>query len=123
MDFRKLNSVTKAYVVRLPSIDEILSKLGKAKYISTFDLKSGFFNVPLDEKSKAYTSFTTLKGQFAFNRAPFGLGNSPSYFVKLMQLALDRLDEVCTFYADDVIVWSNSLEEHLKHINMLFERL
>ena len=123
VDFRKLNAVTKAYVVRLPTIDEILSKLGGAKYISTFDLKSGFFNVPLDKKSKEYTSFTTLKGQFAFNRAPFGLRNSPSYFVELMQLALDGLDEFCTFYVDDIIVWSNSLEEHLKHINMLFERL
>ena len=123
VDFRKLNAVTKAYVVRLPTIDEILSKLGGAKYISTFDLKSCFFNVPLDKKSKEYTSFTTLKGQFAFNRAPFGLRISPSYFVELMQLALDGLDEFCTFYVDDIIVWSNSLEEHLKHINMLFERL
>ena len=123
VDFRKLNAVTKAYVIRLPSIDEILSKLGGAKYISTFDVKSGFFNVPLDKKSREYTSFTTLKGQFAFNRAPFGLRNSPSYFVELMQLALDGLDDFCTFYVDDVIVWSSSLEEHLKHIDMLFKRL
>ena len=123
VDFRKLNAVTKAYVIRLPSIDEILSKLGGAKYISTFDLKSGFFNVPLNKKSREYTSFTTLKGQFAFNRAPFGLRNSPSYFVELMQLALDGLDDICTFYVDDVIVWSSSLEEHLKHIDMLFKRL
>ena len=57
VDFRKLNAVTKAYVVRLPTIDEILSKLGGAKYISTFDLKSGFFNVPLDKKIKRVHKF------------------------------------------------------------------
>ena len=123
VDFRRLNAVTKAYVVRLPSIDEILSKLGKAKYISTFDLKSGFFNVPIDKRSRGYTSFTTLKGQYSFNRAPFGLRNSPSYFVELMHKALDGLDDFCTFYVDDIILWSSSLVEHVKHIDMLFQRL
>ena len=123
VDFRKLNSVTKAYVIRLPCIDEILMKLSKAKFISTFDLKSGFFNVPIDPNSREYTGFSTLKGSYCFNRAPFGLRNSPSYFVELMQRALAGFDDFCSFYVDNIIVWSETLEEHISHINKLFERL
>ena len=123
IDFRRLNKITKPYVYPLPTIDQILGKLGGAQYISTFDLKSGFFAVGIEPSSRDYTAFTCARGQFHFCRAPFGLRNSPAWFCELMTLALDGLDDFCSFYMDDIVVWSKSLDEHIRHINQLFERI
>ena len=123
IDFRRLNKITKPYVYPLPTIDQILGKLGGAQYISTFDLKSGFFAVGIEPSSRDYTAFTCARGQFHFCRAPFGLRNSPAWFCELMTLALDGLDDFCSIYMDDIVVWSKSLDEHIRHINQLFERI
>ena len=123
IDFCRLNKITKPYVYPLPTIDQILGKLGGAQYISTFDLKSGFFAVGIEPSSRDYTAFTCARGQFHFCRAPFGLRNSPAWFCELMTLALDGLDDFCSFYMDDIVVWSKSLDEHIRHINQLSERI
>ena len=118
-----MNKITKPYVYPLPTIDQILGKLGGAQYISTFDLKSGFFAVGIKPSSRDYTAFTCASGQFPFCPAPFGLRNSPTWFCELMTSALDGLDDLCSFYMDDIVVWSKSLDEHIRHINQLFERI
>ena len=120
IDFRKLNSRTKPYVFPLAQIDDVLSKLGGANYISIFDLKSGFFAVGIEPSSRDYTAFSCSRGSFRFNRAPFGLRNSTSFFCEMMSLALDGLEDFCSFYMDDIIVWSKTLQEHIDHINKLF---
>ena len=77
----------------------------------------------IEPSSRDYTAFTCARGQFHFCRAPFGLKNSPAWFFELMTLALDGLDDFCSFYMDDIVVWSKSLDEHIRHINQLFERI
>ena len=81
------------------------------------------FAVGIEPSSRDYTAFTHARGQFHFCRAPFGLRNSPAWFCVLMTLALYGLDEFCSFYMDDIVVWSKSLDEHIRHINQLFERI
>ena len=80
IDFSRLNRITKPYVYPLPTIDQILGKLGGAQYISTFDLKSGIFVVDIEQSSRDYTTFSCARGQIHFCRATFGLRNSPAWF-------------------------------------------
>ena len=77
IDFRKLNEKSDLDAYPLLLIEDILDGLSKAKFFSTFDLSSGFCQIPLEESSKKYTAFSTQEGPFEFNRLPFGLKNSP----------------------------------------------
>ena len=84
VDFRRLNKITVKNCYPLPLIDDILALLGKAKYFTSLDLKSGYWQVAMDEKDKHKTAFTCHKGLFEFNVMPFGLSNAPAVFQELM---------------------------------------
>lgn len=124
IDYRKLNNITVKNSFPLPLIDDILARLGKAKYFSSLDLKSGYFQVLMDENSKELTTFSSsTKGLFQFNKMPFGLCNAPAVFQELMSIVLEGLTDFSVAYLDDVLIFSKTLEDHLKHINIIFERL
>ena len=89
--FRKLNQITKKNSYPLPLIDDILALLGKAKFFTSLDLKSGYWQVAMDEKDKEKTAFACHKGLFEFNVMPFGLSNAPAVFQELMSVELTRL--------------------------------
>ena len=71
VDFRRLNAMTKKDVYPLPRVDDILDTLGDAKYFTTLDLASGYWQVPLDDQSRPKTAFTTHQGLFEFVHMPF----------------------------------------------------
>ena len=110
IDFRRLNSLTKKDSHPLPRICETLDSLVGAAYFSTFDLTSGFWQVPMAEESKQFTAFTLgSMGLFECNRMPFGLCNTPVTFQRLMQNCLGELNlTYCLIYLDDVIVYSKT---------------
>lgn len=84
VDYRKLNSVTKKSTYPMTNIDDILMYLGGAKYFSTLDLFSGYWQVGIEEESKQFTAFTTPgEGLYEFNVLPFGLCNAPCLFQNL----------------------------------------
>jgi len=123
-DFRKLNAITKKNAWPLPRIDDILAKLGKAKYFTCLDLKSGYWQVKFASPEDAEkASFTTVNALFTWNVMPFGLCNAPSVFQHLMSEVLDGLDEFSCAYLDDILIYSSSLDEHLAHIQAVFDRL
>lgn len=122
VDFRQLNKITKKNSYPLPVIDEILALLGKAKYFTTLDLKSGYWQVAMDESDREKTAFTCHAGLFEFNVMPFGLANAPSMFQELMSEVLQGLD-FCFAYIDDILIHSSTLEEHFNHIEQVFGRL
>ena len=125
IDFRQLNAATVKDAHLLPRIDDLLDALHGAKWFSTLDLKSGYWQVPITEQDKAKTVFRTSSGQlFEFNQVPFGLCNAPATFSRLMDRLLAGLHwETCLFYLDDIIVFSSTWEEHLARLRKVFERL
>ena len=125
VDFRQLNAATVKDAHPLPQIDDLLDALHGAKWFSTLDLKSGYWQVPIAEQDKEKTAFRTSSGQlFEFNQVPFGLCNAPATFSRLMDRVLAGLHwETCLFYLDDIIVFSSTWEEHLARLREVFERL
>ena len=125
IDFRKLNSLTVKDSHLLPHICETLESLSGAAHYSTFDMNSGFWQVPMDEESKQYTAFTLgSMGLYECESMPFGLCNAPPTFQRLMQNCLGELNlTYCLIYLDDVIVFSNTPEEHLWRMHVIFDRL
>ena len=108
IDLRKLNSRTIKDGYALPRIDDTLDCLHGAKWFSTLDLKSGYWQVELEEEAKPLTAFTM--GPLAFwecERMPFGLTNAPATFQRLMESCLGELNlSWCIIYLDDIIVFS-----------------
>ena len=125
IDFRKLNSLTVKDSHPLPYICETLESLTGAAHFSTFDMNSGFWQVPMDEESKQYTAFTLgSMGLYECESMPFGLCNAPPTFQRLMQNCLGELNlTYCLIYLDDVIVFFDTPEEHLRRMRVLFDRL
>lgn len=124
IDFRKLNELTDQDAYPLPDIDDILSQLGNAKFFSALDLSSGFHQIPMEEKSKKYTAFSTPQGHYHYNRMPFGLKNAPATFQRMMDTALRGLiNKHCFVYLDDIIIFGQSIEEHNRNLAIVLQRL
>ena len=125
IDFRKLNSLTRKDSHPLPHIGETLDSLVGSAIYSTFNLTSGFWQVPMAEVSKHYTAFTLgSMGLFESDRMPFGLCNAPATFQRLMQNRLGELNlTYCLIYLDDIIVYSKDPEQHLARMSVVFEHL
>ena len=123
VDFRELNKITKPIAYPLPLIDDILAQLGNSKFFSCLDLRAGYWQVKMADEDKEKTAFTCHRGLFHFNVLPFGLTNAPSVFSLLMQTVLAGLEDFAIPYLDDVIIFSQSEEEHRAHLQAVFDRL
>jgi transposase InsO family protein len=125
IDFRKVNEVTRKDAYPLPFINVILDKLRRARYISTIDLKSGYWQVPLTPVSKPITAFTVpSRGLYQFRVMPFGLHSAPATFQRLMDRVIGpELDPYCFAYLDDIVVLGETFEQHLEVLQEVFRRL
>ena len=98
--------------------------LHKAKYITKIDCTSGYWQIPLDEKSRKLTAFTTRDGRWQYKSLPMGITNAAPTFQKNMEIMLTGLLwKCCIVYIDDIIIYSNSFEEHMQHLEQVLERL
>lgn len=123
VDYRKLNAVTQKDAHPLPYIQDIFDQVQGARIFSSLDLKSGYWQVPMSEKSIPLTAFTCHLGLFEFVRMPFGLTNAPAIFQRAMNRVLSGLiGRICMVYIDDVIIFSRSVEEHVTHLRAVFDR-
>ena len=114
--------MTKSDVFPLPRINDLLDQLGKSKYYTTLDLASGYWQIRVHANSQEKTAFATHQGLFEFRVMPFGVMNAPAVFQRLMQRVLSGLQFI-SVYLDDVIVYSETLAEHVNHLRKVFERL
>lgn len=121
VDFRKLNSISKPSAVPLPLINDILALLGKAKYFSTLDLRSGYWQVALDEADKEKAAFACHLVLFQFRVMPFGLANAPGICRQL--IVLGGCESFAIAYLDDILIFSETVEQHFFHLKQVLGRL
>ncbi|KAI5717968.1 hypothetical protein M8J77_014305 [Diaphorina citri] len=125
LDFRKLNNVTKKDAYPLPNMTSILDQLRSARYISKLDLTSAYWSIALDDDSCEKTAFAVPgRGLFEFVRMPFGLTNATASFQRLMDSLIGpELEPNVYSYLDDVIVVSDTIEQHLRLLETVLDRL
>ena len=127
MDFRKLNDLTIKDAFPLPRIDESLESLGTAKYFTSLDMGSAFWQVELTEDSIAKTAFITCDGLWEWTRMPFGLCNATATFQRLMSKVLknvsNRYGNLVLCYVDDILIATRTVEEHLQRLREVFQCL
>ena len=122
---RHLNSHTIKDAYSLLRIEESLDCLNSACIFTSLDLKSGYWQVEMDEKSIPYTAFTVgLLGFYECIYMPFGLTNAPTTFQRLMESCLGELHlQYCIIYLDDIIIFSKTPEEHLHRLKLVFQKI
>ena len=122
IDFHKLNNQTKKDAFPLPQMQETMESMVGARFFSTMDLKSGFWQVKMAKESLQYTAFTVgSMGVYEFLRMPYRLCNAPAMFQRLMQNCLGELNlTYALIYLDDVIVFSRTEEDHLHCLQVVF---
>ncbi|MCG7879381.1 MAG: RNase H-like domain-containing protein, partial [Candidatus Thiodiazotropha endolucinida] len=124
VDYRALNDATIKDAYPLPKIDETLDSLTGAKWFSTLDLYSGYWQVGVEPEDKPKTAFITRKGLFQFRVLPFGLCNAPATFERLMESVLAGLQwDICLIYLDDIITFGKTFEEAVENLEKVFDRL
>ena len=132
MDYRKVNQslVTagnnnNGKVVStfpLPKIQELLDRLNNCKYFSSLDLCSGYYHISLTKEAKKKTAFVTADGKYQWNVVLFGLATAVSTFQYLMSKVLTGFKNFAFMYLDDVLIFSETYEEHLHHSHLVFEK-
>lgn len=124
IDYRRLNTNTVKDPYQMPRIDDIIDDIGMFHIFTTIDLKSGFWQIPMDDESISKTAFSSKFGSFEWLVMPFGLCNATATFQRTMDIILQPLLRKCVLvYVDDIIVFSKSEEEHLKHLEQTLELL
>ncbi|KAL4126516.1 hypothetical protein QTP88_010738 [Uroleucon formosanum] len=126
VDYRRLNDVTESDAYPMPDLNKIIRQMRGAKFFSIFDLRSGYWQVPLHKNERKYTAFRTAlrKGLFQFRVLPFGLKNSPMTCVRLMNEVMKGYqDDFVQVYVDDIVVFSRDEYEHQAHLDKVLERL
>lgn len=124
VDYRGLNEITIKNRYPLPLIRETLDRLSKAKWYTKLDLRQGYNQIRMARGEEWKTAFRTRYGHFEYNVMPFGLTNAPATFQNFINDCLrEYLDIFCTAYLDDILVYSNSLEEHILHVQKVLDAL
>lgn len=124
VDFRKLNAISRKDRYPLPLIDETLARLNKAKVFTKLDIRQAFHRIRMDPASEDLTTFRTRYGSYKCKVLPFGLTNGPATYQRYMNdVLLDYLDDFCTAYLDDILIYSEDELEHQAHVEKVLTRL
>ena len=124
VDFRALNRITKKDHYSLPLISDLLNAPGKAQIYSKIDFRHAYHLVRIAEGDEWKTTFRTRYGSFEWLVIPEGLTNAPAAFQRFMNdIFRDMLDDCVIVYLDDIVVYSNNLEVHRKHVRKVLRRL
>ena len=123
VDYRKLNAVSQLEAYPMPRIEDLLDRLGKAKFLTTLDLAKGYWQIPVKQSARDKTAFVTPFSLYQFTRMPFGLSGAPGTFQRLMDKVLTGHHGYAAAYLDDIIIHSENWEDHIKHITVVLNSL
>ncbi|GBL73352.1 Retrovirus-related Pol polyprotein from transposon 297 [Araneus ventricosus] len=123
IDYRLLNANVRTQFSPLPNIEERVERVAAAKYITVIDLAKGYWQIPLSERARRYSAFVTSFGTYIPLRMSFGLVNAPYFFSKLMTQVLENCDTFAVPYLDDIAIYSEKCEDHLKHVDEVLKRI
>ncbi|CAM5092907.1 unnamed protein product [Natator depressus] len=123
VDYRKLNAITVSDAYPMPRPDELLDKLGGARYLTTMDLTKGYWQVPLDADARLKSAFITPLGLYEFLTLPFGLKGAPATFQRLVDQLLRGMESFAVAYIDDICVFSQTWEDHVSQVRQVLDRL
>ena len=126
VDYRGLNARTQAINFPIPDLQDALDSVGTAqsKVFSVMDLKSSFWQIPLDPDTADRSAFITHDGCYQFTRVPYGITNGPMAFQMLMSKVLRNINfKFALVFIDDILCHSATLEQHFEHLSAIFQRL
>jgi hypothetical protein len=124
MDARRVNNIMLPNQARAPPINEMLQQFHGVKYMTSLDLTSAVLQIPLEASSSKYTAFITDTNVSQFQRVPFGTKNSMAAGVRGSRKVLGSdASSFCACYVHDVVIFSETFEEHLRHINLILKKL
>jgi len=124
VDYRGLNDLTVKSSYPLPHMEELFDRLQGARYFSKIDLRTGFYQIPLEPADMAKTAFRTRYGHFEWTVLPMGLTNAPATFQHLMHHTFrEMLDRCVLVFLDDIVVYSRTLEDHERDVRAVLQRL
>src|SRR5882672_7212089 len=124
VDFRNLKKITRKDWYPIPLVTNLLDQLGSADLVTPLDLRAGYYNVRIAAGHEWKTAFRTQYGSFEFLVMPMGLTNAPATFQAFMNHIFQDMTEIfVVIYLDDILIFSNSLEDHQVHVRCVLERL
>ena len=123
-DFHQLNANTVTDCHPLPRIDDILNDCAKGRIWATIDMTNSFFQTRMHPDDIPLTAVNTPLGLYEWLVMPMGLKNAPSIHQRRVTSALRRyIGRICHIYLDDIVIWSNSIEEHEKNVRLILQAL
>jgi transposase InsO family protein len=124
VDYRKLNDITVKDSFPLPRIDDIFDQLSQSIYFTKLDFKNGYFQIPLAPADRPKTAFSTRDNHYQFTVLPQGVKNGPPTFQRIVNQILGPARwKYCLAYIDDILIFSQTLDDHILHLNEVFQLL
>jgi hypothetical protein len=124
VDYRSLNDVNVKNKYPLPRIEDLFDQMRGARVFSKIDLRSGYHHMKIRPSDIPKTTFSTRYGLYEFTVMSFGLTNTPSYFMNLMnKVFMEYLDRFVVVFIDDILIYSNSESEHEEHLRLVLQKL
>jgi hypothetical protein len=124
INYRALNEVTIKNMYPLPRIEDLFNQLRGASVFSKIDLRSGCHQLRIRHSDILKTTFITKYGLYEYRVMSFCLTNAPAFFMNLMNsVFMDYLDKFVVVFIDDILIYSQSEEEHVDHLKMVLQRL